>query len=70
MYLVIEIQQTGNTVAIPTPIYSSSDERQAESEFHRLCSIAAVSKVPRHTVMFIETSGEKREVKTWEHEQE
>jgi hypothetical protein len=66
MYLVLEIQKLSDSnVAVVTPIYSNSDIHQAESEFYRLCSIAAVSQIPRHSILFIKDDGYTIDSKTW-----
>lgn len=66
MYLVIEIQKlSDSSVTVVTPIYSNSDIHQAESEFHRLCSIAAISKIPRHSILFIQDDGYRIDSNTW-----
>ncbi len=67
MYLVIELQKLGeSSLSVPTPIYSSMEMPQAESEFHRLCSIAAVSEIPRHTIMLINDEGFIHKQETFE----
>ena len=71
MYIIIEIQKfSEESVSIPTPIYSTPNIQQGESEFHRLCSIAAVSTVPQHTVMMISDTGFFHKVETYKHEVE
>lgn len=68
MYIVIEIQKMSeSSVAIPTPIYSNTNQDQSESEFHRLCSIAAVSNVPQHTVILLKDNGFVLKIETYEH---
>lgn len=69
MYIVLEIQKMSeSSVAIPTPIYSNADKNQAESEFHRLSSLAAVSNVPVHSVMILSDEGLLQKVETYTHE--
>lgn len=71
MYIVLEIQKFSATqIAITTPIYSSSNRNAAESEYHRLCSIAAISSVPRHTVIMMDDMGVLYTIQSYEHEQE
>ena len=66
MYLVIEIQKlSDSSVTVVTPIYSNSDIHQAESEFYRLCSIAAVSQIPRHSILFIKDDGYNIDNRSW-----
>lgn len=68
MFLVIEIQKLSeNSATVVTPIYTTGDKRAAESEFYRLCSIASVSNVLRHTVIFIEDNGYLHDCKSWDH---
>lgn len=68
MYIVLEIQKfSESSIAVPTPIYTNEDANQAESEFHRLCSIAAISSVPYHSVMLIEDTGCVRDMKGYYH---
>ena len=70
-YIVLEIQRfSAEQIAIVTPIFTSSNRNAAESEWHRLCSIAAVSSVPRHTVILIDDMGIMYTMKSYEHEQE
>lgn len=61
MFIIIEIQKfSEDSVAIPTPIYANANENQAESEFHRLCSLAAISSVPQHSILMIYDDGRYR----------
>ena len=67
-YIILEIQHfSDDSVAIPTPLYASGDWNQAESKFHQLCSVAAVSAVPKHTILFIEDNGTYHDSKCYEH---
>ena len=69
MFVVLEIQKLSESqVAIPTPIFTSSDWFEAESKFHYLCSIAAVSTVPVHIVMLIDCKGIINDMKVYEHD--
>lgn len=69
MYLVIELQKTSETqVAVP-PVIQRDDELEAESEYHRVLSIAAVSSVPQHTVLFVRDDGYMYDYKTYNHAQ-
>ena len=67
MYLVIEIQRLSDTTVAITPVYSTAVWAQAESEFHRLCSIAAVSSVLKHTIVFMDDGGFTFDRKSYEH---
>ena len=60
MYIILEIQKFSETnVAVVQPVVTRSDPLEAESEFHRLASIAAVSEVPQHTVLFVDDAGNR-----------
>ena len=68
MFVVIEIQKfSDESVAVPTPIYSNIDQNQADSEFHRLCSLAAISSVPQHSVLMVRDDGAYRNSVTYSH---
>lgn len=55
MYLVIEMQCNGESIAnIP---FSYKDRLEAESKYHALLSVAAVSTVPIHTVIMLNEEG-------------
>ena len=56
MYILIEMQTNGEQTAIP-PIITRTEWHEAEAEFHRLCSVAATSSVPVHTVMLVDEHG-------------
>lgn len=68
MFIIIEMQkdQSGN-VAI-TPAIQREDENEAYSEYFRVASIAAVSSIPRHSVILLEDNGFPREFKSFEHQ--
>lgn len=66
MYILIEMQTSGSQTAIP-PITTKTDWHEAEAEFHRLCSIAAVSSVPVHTVMMVDENGNTARAEHYEH---
>lgn len=57
MYQIIEIQTTGNTSVVVTPIPSSADRNEAESIYHQKMSFAAVSSVPVHSVVLLDEDG-------------
>lgn len=68
MYLIFEIQKLSSTsVAVPSPIFSTDNWNQAESEFHRLCSIAAVSSVMRHTIIMVDDGGIVYKAENYDH---
>ena len=56
-YQIIEIQTTGNTSVVVTPIPSSVDQYEAESIFHQKMSYAAISSVPVHSVVLLNEKG-------------
>ena len=66
MFILIEMQTTGEQTAIP-PIVTKTDRNEAEAEFHRLCSIAAVSSVPIHTVMMVDEYGNTQRAEHYTH---
>lgn len=67
MYLIIEIQKTSDSqVAIP-PIATRSTWLEAESEFCRIRSIAALSQVPWHSVALMNDEGVLYDFKCYEH---
>ena len=71
MYLVIEIQKFSDTqVSVVTPVITRENELEAESEYHRLLSIAAVSSVPQHTIIFSRDGGYLYEYKCYIHSQQ
>ena len=57
MFHIIEIQTTGDTSVVVTPISSSADRNEAESIFHQKMSYAAVSSVPVHSVVLLSETG-------------
>lgn len=69
MYILIEMQSDGGVPAIP-PIVTRTDRYEAEAEFHRLCSIAAVSAVPLHTVLMMDEKGSTLRCEYYEHPEE
>ena len=57
MYHIIEIQTTGESSVIVTPIPSASERNEAESIFHQKMSYAAISDVPLHSVVLLSDEG-------------
>ena len=55
MYLVIEMQCNGQTIA--NLAFAYDDRLEAESKYHALLSAAAVSQVPIHTVVMLTEDG-------------
>ena len=66
MYILIEMQKFGDTVAIP-PIINRTNWNEAEGEFHRLCSVAATSSVPVHTILMVDEYGTTVRAEHYEH---
>lgn len=67
MYLVIELQKLSDTqVAVP-PVIQREKELEAESEYHRVLSVAALSSVPQHTVLFVRDDGYLYDYKCYNH---
>ena len=66
-YLVIEIQKAADGSVAIAPIIQRTDLLEAESEFYRLCSVAAVSSIPQHTILFIEDNGYYHDCKSFDH---
>lgn len=57
-YIVIEIQ-TNESGAIGNFVFAFSNRNEAESKYHALLSIAAVSGLPRHTVVLLDSAGRR-----------
>ena len=55
MFYVIEIQTMENTGAVIP--FTFTDRGQAESKYHNLLSVAAVSQVPYHGAMLFNQDG-------------
>lgn len=68
MKFILEIQEySEDSAALVTPVITRKEWNEAESEFCRLRSIAAVSNVPIHTIVFMESNGYVYDYKTYEH---
>ena len=68
MFAVIEIQRlSDHQIAVP-PVIQCKTELEAESEFCRVRSIAAVSSVPVHTVLMVEDNCHTIDYKSYKHE--
>lgn len=69
MYIIFEIQKFSDfQVSVVTPVITRENKLEAESEYHRLISIAAISTVPQHTVIFTRDDGYLFESKTYKHD--
>ena len=68
MYLVIEMQCNGETIAnLP---FAYKEKPEAESKYHALLSVAAVSKVPIHAVVMLNEEGNMIDHKYYSHPKE
>ena len=55
MYIVCEIQTTGEQVA--TLVTSYADRLEAESKYHTVLASAAISSVPKHGALMFDEDG-------------
>lgn len=55
MYLVIEMQKSGDTLSAIN--YAFNSQNEAESKYHALLSVAAVSDVPVHSAVMLSEEG-------------
>ena len=68
MYAVIELQKLSDTqIAVP-PVIQCNTMDEAESEYCRIRSIAAVSTVPVHTVLLVSDDCYYFDHKCYKHE--
>lgn len=56
-YFIIEIQATEDTATVVTPIQSDSSIFAAESKYHQALAAAAISPVPYHSVVLLDSLG-------------
>ncbi len=66
MYIIQEIQTTGDQTALVTP-ETRTDLNEALSVFHQKASYAAVSAVETHTVMLHDHRGDVMEKLVFDH---
>lgn len=66
MFIVLELQATLTNVAHIFTTYSSLAE--AESNYHRVLSAAAVSTVPMHSALLMTADGQVLRSETYKHE--
>ena len=66
MYIVIELQKSGNTLAHLETVHETKDE--AESKFHQVLAAAAVSQVPIHSAAMLDDSGFLVRTESYSHE--
>lgn len=67
MYIVIEMQTTGNTTAMNS--WDFEERNAAESKLHEVSMYAAISAVPIHTVVILNAEGEKVKKEVYKHAQ-
>lgn len=71
MKFILEIQAfSEDNASLVTPVITRRDWNEAESEFCRLRSIAAVSSVPTHTIVFMDSNGFVYDSKCYKHGEE
>ena len=66
MFIIQELQTTGNQTALVTPVTRDS-LNEALSVFHQKASYAAISEVPVHTVMLHDERGDVIEKLVFDH---
>jgi len=66
MYIVIELQTTGETTAIP-PITTYTNWQQAYAKYHTILAAAAVSTVPKHAAVILNEEGAVIRNESFEH---
>ncbi len=65
MFIVIELQKTGDTVANIVQTYTNQNE--ADSRFYAIMSAAAISTVPVHSCMVIDEECRIYQTGTYKH---
>lgn len=65
MFIVLEIQKTGNQIAHILTAHETLQE--AESKWHAVLSVAAVSSVPQHAATLLDDKGYTIKVECYEH---
>lgn len=65
-YLVIEIQKF-DTGAMSTPAYAYDDIKAAQSKFHEILSVAAVSEMAEHSAILFTSEGFPKDHKCYKH---
>ena len=66
MYILHEIQTTGNSTAL-VPAQTFTDKNQAESAYHTAMAAAAISNVTVHTVVLMDEHGNTVKREFYEH---
>ena len=67
-YVVIELQENGEQVANLVNAYESVN--QAEQKYHQILSAAAVSQVPCHSAVMLNSEGMYIKSESYKHEVE
>lgn len=65
MFIVIELQKTGDQVAHIVTTHATSQE--AESKFHTVLGFAAVSEVDVHSAVLIDDKGQFYRTESYDH---
>ena len=65
MFIVIELQKTGDTVANIVQTYTNQNE--ADSRFYAIMSAAAISSVPVHSCIVIDEECRIYQTGTYKH---
>ena len=67
MYIIVEMQtQADGSVAVVPPV-QKADFNEAQSAFYQACSYAAVSALPKHSVMMCDEEGAYLDSKCFTH---
>lgn len=66
VFIVIEVQSTGESAAVLQNSYTNRNE--AESKFHEVLKYAAISTVPMHSAVLMTDSGKTLKAERYEHE--
>ena len=65
-YVVIELQDLGGQVG--NNVFSFDSVNSAEEKYHSLLAIAAVSQVPCHSVVMLNSEGQYIKSESYKHE--
>lgn len=66
MYIIQEIQTTGNQTAL-CPAITKTDRDEADSAYHSILAAAAISAVTVHTVVMLDEHGNTVRREFYEH---
>ena len=67
LYIVVELQRNGESMA--NIVTSHTTLADAEYKFHLVAASAAISNIPRHTVILLDDEGFEIEKVVFEHEE-